>query len=232
MPDWPSAVIFDFDGVIVNSEPLHLRGFQEVLAAERIELTEREYYAEYIGFDDRGAFNHVLTKHNRPATAQEIERLMAAKSQRMHDFIARREYDAMPGVRELVAALARNGYVLGICSGALKPEILLMLDGIELRKHFSIVTGAEDVAVGKPDPMGYLLTARLLAEHAGRRIEPQDCLVIEDAPTVIRAARNVGFRTLGVATTYTIDKLTDADYAVTSLRPAEVSRAIPQLRLA
>src|SRR4051812_48458423 len=194
MPDWPSAVIFDFDGVIVNSEPLHLRGFQEVLAADGISLTEDEYYAEYIGFDDRGAFNHVLTKHQRPATAAEIERLMAAKSDRMHALIARREYDALPGVRELVTALARNGYVLGICSGAMKPEILLMLDGIELRSCFSVITGAEDVAVGKPDPMGYLLTARLLGETARRSIEPKDCLVIEDAPTVIRSARGVGFR--------------------------------------
>src|SRR5690349_262988 len=216
MSDWPLAVIFDFDGVIVDSEPLHYRGFREVLRDEQIELTEREYYAEYIGFDDRGAFNHALNKHGRRATSGEIQRLMAAKSRRVTDLIARREYDALPGVRELVTGLSRNGYVLGICSGALKPEILLMLDGVELRSCFAVVTGAEDVSVGKPDPMGYLLTARLLSEKSGRRIEPPDCLVIEDAPSVIRTARGVGFRTLGVATTYPIEKLGDADYRVAS----------------
>jgi HAD superfamily hydrolase (TIGR01509 family) len=231
MSEWPAAVIFDFDGVIVNSEPLHYRAFAEILADEGITLSEDEYYAEYIGFDDRGAFNHLLTKYNRPAAADELRRLMSAKARRAQELIARRDYDALPGARELVHSLSRNGYLLGICSGALRPEIEGMLAGVELRQCFAVITGAEDVTVGKPDPMGYLLTARLLGERAKRKVEPRDCLVVEDAPTVIASVQTAGFRALGVATTYGPEKLAGADFVVDSLRPATVKRAVPQLRL-
>ena len=139
MPDWPAAVIFDFDGVIVDSEPLHYRAFAELLGKEGMKLTEREYYAEYIGFDDKGAVNYALKKHNRPSSADEVRRLMSAKSRRVQEMIARREYDALPGVREFVTGLSRNGYALGICSGALRHEIEVMLGGVELSDHFSVI---------------------------------------------------------------------------------------------
>ena len=66
MPQWPTTVLFDFDGVIVNSEPLHFQAFAEVLAAEQVELSEEEYYRELIGFDDKGAFRHLYEKRGIP----------------------------------------------------------------------------------------------------------------------------------------------------------------------
>src|SRR5688500_2550049 len=62
---WPAAVLFDFDGVIFNSEPLHFWSFHEVLRSEKIEISEAEYYQELIGFDDKGAFKHIFQKHGR-----------------------------------------------------------------------------------------------------------------------------------------------------------------------
>ena len=104
----------------------------------------------------------------------------------------------------------------------------------DVRDCFAVIVSAEDVTVGKPDPSGYLLTAQLLSEKmlkAGPPLRPADCLVVEDAPKVIQSARSVGFRTLGVATSYPMVKLTDADWAVKSLEPAEVDREVPDLRL-
>src|SRR5687768_13020884 len=230
MPNWPRAVLFDFDGVIVNSEPLHFQALHEVLLAERIELREDEYYRELIGFDDRGAIRHLFAKRGRPLEPRTLLSLMALKSRAMMELIGRRQFAALPGVEQFVRDLWRR-CPLGICSGALREEIEAMLEGVSLRDCFSVITAAEDVTVGKPDPQGYLMTAKLLAEKAKRSIRPQDCLVVEDAPSVIRSVKSAGFRTLGVATTYFPDKLDDADWVVRSLDPDEVLAQIPELKL-
>src|SRR5689334_9562366 len=105
---WPRAVLFDFDGVIVNSEPLHYFAFSEILKTEHVELTEQEYYNELIGFDDRGAFRHVFAKRNRPLEPKTLLALMTRKSQVMMDFIRRRQFHALPGVEEFVRTLWRR----------------------------------------------------------------------------------------------------------------------------
>ena len=232
MPTWPRAVLFDFDGVLVNSEPLHFYAFSEVLKAEGVELTEDEYYRELIGFDDRGAFRHVFARRDRPLEPRVLLALMARKSRVMMDLIRRRQFQALPGVEEFVRTLWRRG-PLAICSGALREEIETMLEGIALRDCFAVIVAAEDVEVGKPDPSGYLLAARLLSDKLKlpRPLKPADCLVVEDAPTVIRSVKAVGFPTLAVASSYPEIKLTDANWVVRSLRPDEVAREVPQLNL-
>src|SRR2546421_8587573 len=108
MSTWPRAVLFDFDGVIVNSEPIHCRAFRDVLAEEGIELSEREYYAELIGFDDKGAFNHILKKYGRSMDKPTFQRLLKQKSDAARALIARGEYGALPGVDALVRGLAKH----------------------------------------------------------------------------------------------------------------------------
>jgi HAD superfamily hydrolase (TIGR01509 family) len=229
MPEWPAAVLFDFDGVIVNSEPLHFYAFNHVLAKERIELSEAEYYGELIGFDDRGAFRHVYDKHHLVLDPKTLLRLMTRKSEVVMELIEDRKYHALPGVEEFVRGLWRH-YPLGICSGALREEIEAMLQGVSLRDCFGVIVAAEDVVAGKPDPQGYLLCAKLISEKIDAPLRPADCLVVEDAPSVIKSVREVGFPTLGVATSHPIDKLA-ADWAVKSLEPAEVARQLPKLQL-
>src|SRR5205814_8615558 len=101
--------------------------------------------------------------------------------------------------------------------------------GIALRDCFPIITAAEDVSVGKPDPSGYLQTMKLLAEKRGHKLEAKDCLIVEDAPTVIRSVRAVGFPVLAVATSYALEKLSEANWAVNTLEIKEVRRAVPRL---
>jgi HAD superfamily hydrolase (TIGR01509 family) len=230
MPHWPRAVLFDFDGVIVNSEPLHFYAFHEVLKSERIEISEDEYYREIIGFDDRGAFRKIFERRTRPLEPKTLLALMARKSGIMMDLIHDRRFTALPGVEEFVRSLWRTR-PLAICSGALREEIEAMLEGVSLRDCFPVIVAAEDVAVGKPDPSGYLLTLKLLSEKMKKPLTPADCLVVEDAPTVIRAVKAVGFPTLGVATSYPLMKLADADWAVKTLRPEEVLAQVPRLKL-
>jgi len=230
MVEWPAAVIFDFDGVLVNSEPLHFQAFREVLAEEHLELSEDEYYNELIGFDDKGAFRHFYEKRKLALAPKTFLSLMARKSGVMMELIHRRQFSALPGVEQFVRSLWRKRG-LAICSGALREEIEAMLEGISLRDCFPVIVAAEDVTVGKPDPQGYLMSIKLLGEKMHRHLKPADCLIVEDAPTVIRSVTAVGCPTLAVATSYSIERLSDANWAVKSLDPAEVGRAVPQLKL-
>jgi HAD superfamily hydrolase (TIGR01509 family) len=224
------AVLFDFDGVMVNSEPLHFYAFHEVLKAEHIELTEEEYYREVIGFDDKGAFRHIYQMRGLTLEPKVFLKLLTRKSEVMMELIQQRRYSALPGVNEFVRSLWRT-YPLAICTGALREEVEVMLEGISLRDCFKVIVSAEDVTRGKPDPQGYLLTAEKLSHKAGQELKPSDCLVIEDAPTVIRRAKAAGFKTLAVATTYPLEKLGDADYSVQSLRPEDVKKKITGLKI-
>ena len=121
MSEWPAAIFFDFDGVLVNSEPLHFYAFHKILAGEGMELGEEEYYRELIGFDDRGAIRHLFAKRNVPLEPRDLLRLMARKSEVVMELIEQRKYQALPGVEELVRGLWRH-YPLAICSGALRGD--------------------------------------------------------------------------------------------------------------
>jgi beta-phosphoglucomutase len=230
MANWPLAILFDFDGVIVNSEPLHFYAFHKVLAAEKIELSEQEYYRELIGFDDRGAFRHLFAKRKLTIQPKDLSRLMTRKSEVVMELIREKKYHALSGVEELVRGLWRH-YPVAICSGALREEVEAMLEGIALRDCFQVIVAAEDVAVGKPDPSGYILCMDRLSEKTGVHLKPPDCLIVEDAPSVIKTVKAVGFPTLAVATSHDMKKLADANWRVTSLDPAEVIQQIPKLNV-
>ena len=233
MSRWPRAVLFDFDGVIVNSEPIHFRTFRNVLRAEKIELSEREYYEQMIGFDDRGAFRQAFESRGMKVEAKDLLRLVASKGAAMMEVIRREGIQPLPGVDEFVRGLWWN-YPLAICSGGRLEEIEATLEGISLRDCFAAITSAEHVTRGKPDPEGYLLTAERLSQRGkGVPLKPTDCLVIEDAPKVIRSCKDAGFPVLGVATSYFPDKLSEAgaDWVVNSLNGGEVKKAIPELKI-
>jgi beta-phosphoglucomutase len=230
MKSWPAAIFFDFDGVIVNSEPLHFAAIREVLKREQIPLEEEEYYRELIGFDDRGAFSHMFAKHHRAPDPKTMLRVLTRKMEISREMIEARQYSALPGVEELVRGLWRH-YPLAICSGAMREEIEPMLEGINLRDCFPVIVAAEDVKKGKPNPEGYLLAVELVQKQTGLKFGPKDCLIIEDAPTVIHTVNAEGFHTLGVATSYPLEALSHAKYKVARLNPAEVLRQIPMLKI-
>ncbi|HLL88956.1 MAG TPA: HAD family phosphatase [Tepidisphaeraceae bacterium] len=231
MSKWPGAVLFDFDGVIVNSEPLHFYALNEVLKREGVELSEEQYYRELIGFDDRGAIRRAFELHGRTLDAPTLLRVTARKSRVAMDLIGQRKFGALPGVEPFVRGLWRH-CPLAICSGALRDEIEAMLEGVNLRDCFRVIVAAEDVAVGKPDPSGYVLATKLLAEKANVPLKPADCLIVEDAAAVIRNVKALGYPTLAVATSAPADQLSDADHVVRTLAPAEVAKRVPSLKRA
>jgi HAD superfamily hydrolase (TIGR01509 family) len=198
MAGGPRAVLFDCDGVIADSEPLHLRAFQEALAPLGITITPTEYAERYLGFDDRGVFTEALRLHGRPVDPATIASLMTTKAVRFRG-VLETEVRIYPGVVEFVRTLA--GLPLAVVSGALREEIEIILRHAGVRDAFSVIVGAEDVQAGKPDPDGFLRGLAALS-GAARAIAPADCLVVEDSLAGLEAATRAGMRRLAVTNSY------------------------------
>lgn len=211
------AVIFDFDGVIADSEPLHFEGLRRTLAEIHIDLTEEDYYANYLGFDDRGCFLEALRVNQIPATPSLVESLMAKKASAYLASI-KDHVVIFPGVKEFVEEAAATCPV-AIASGALRVEIELVLEHIGLRKAFCHITSAEDVTHGKPNPEPFLHALAGVNHQQGTALlSPASCLVIEDSRPGIRAAKSAGMKVLAVANTHTVQDLHEADAISHSLR--------------
>jgi beta-phosphoglucomutase len=203
------AVLFDFNGVIIDDERVHMELFQEILASEGIPLTEEDYWRDYLGMDDRGCFAGAW----RAAKGQEIpdDRLdlfVAVKAAEYQKRLAA-GLPLYPGVPELVRSLSAR-YPLGIVSGALRPEIEGTLGRSGLLADFPLIVSAEDTEKGKPDPEGYIIAFGRLKD-LGFAGEPGHVLVIEDSFQGVEAARKAGMKTFAVSHTYPADMLKEAD---------------------
>ncbi len=222
------AIIFDFDGVIADTEPLHFAALRHVLAGIDIALTEKEYYADYLGFDDRGCFLAALHRHHREVSPAVLTRLMDQKAQAYLTAV-KQHLAIFPGVRELIRDAADH-YPLAIASGALRHEIELILEEADLRKAFRQITSAEDVINGKPAPEPFLhAMAGLNKQFERLSLTPGDCLVIEDSLPGIRGARTAGMKVLAVANTHALQDLGEADSMTHSLVDTRLSDLQSQL---
>lgn len=217
------ALIFDFNGIIVDDEPIHFELFRRVLAEEGIELTEQDYYARYLGFDDRGAFTAAYREHSQSLDEQLLARLIDRKAIYYQNEI-RNNVRIFPGVESLVADLARQ-FPLAVASGALRHEIETILSAAGLLKHFTVVISAEDVNRGKPEPEIFLKAlARLNTQFEnGPAITAADCLVIEDSKEGIRGARRAGMKCLAVSNSHPAELLHEANTVVRSLEEVDLS---------
>ncbi|MEK7830383.1 MAG: HAD family phosphatase [Acidobacteriota bacterium] len=216
------AVIFDFNGVIVDDEPLHLELFRRVLDEEDIGLTDEDYHAKYLGYDDRGCFTAALTDAGRAelASAGFIAELIERKAGYYREAIEAR-FLLFPGAVELVKKLAAK-FPMAIASGALRGEIEVVLRRGGIRDCFKEIIASEDVTACKPDPEGYNKALAALNASIGGQIQPGECLVIEDSIAGIEAAKLAGMRCLAVTNSYRADELTNADWVVPTLVNCDV----------
>jgi HAD superfamily hydrolase (TIGR01509 family) len=217
------AIIFDCDGVIADTEPIHMAAFGRVLAEEGITLTEEDYFAQYLALDDRGCFTKALTGCGRPLTQEQLIELIRRKAEYVEPAM-QADLRILPGAAEFIH-LASPVYPLAVASGALKAEIELVLKYGALRDHFRVIVSAEDVTRSKPHPDPFLKARELLDAVTGHHIEPAECLVIEDSIHGIRAAHKAAMRCLAVSNSYPREKLAEADHIVDSLAGLSLSDA-------
>jgi beta-phosphoglucomutase len=209
------AVIFDFDGVITDSEILHFRAFNEILAQFDVQITKPDYYKKYLGFSDKECYEKLIQEGRLPIQEQQIPDLVAQKKE-IYLHLAQTEGHIMAGVRSFLELLHARHITLGICSGALLCEIEYILDQARIRSHFVAIVAADHVTRGKPDPEGFLLALQQLQQIDGS-ITAGDCVVIEDAHWGLNAARAAGMRTVAITNSYPADKLSMADRIVHQL---------------
>jgi HAD superfamily hydrolase (TIGR01509 family) len=206
------AVLFDFDGVLADTEPLHLEMFQKVLQEEGIALTREDYYQKYLGLDDRGCFTEVFREAGRALDDSALIGLIRRKNRAFLEHVRGKPF-LMSGAAETVRRVSGRCFA-AVVSGALKSEILAVLEGAGLENAFHAIVAAEDVSQGKPHPEGFLAAIRILNRDFVPPAEillPGECLAIEDSPWGIEAARAAGVRCAAVATSYDPSRLADAD---------------------
>lgn len=220
------AVIFDFNGVLVDDESVHFALFREILSQEGVEITQRDYHERYLGYDDRGCFEAALWDAGQVASPDRLDRLIAQKAQRYIE-VAEHELRFFPAAAETLEIIA-NYWPVAICSGALRSEIEYALRRLNRLDRIAAIVAAEDAGKCKPDPEGYQRTLAALrryesTRHGGaisqaphdfadpaRDLGPTNCLVVEDSLAGIISARGAGMQTVGVANTYSPQELLEA----------------------
>lgn len=214
----PRAILFDFNGVIVDDESQHCDSLIATLADFGYPLDRDAYYRDYLGFDDRACFRTTFERMGRRAEEDAIQEAIECKAAHYERSI-RASMQLVPGAADFVRAAARDGIRIAIVSGALRREIELVLGEAGLREHVEAIVAAEDVESCKPDPCGYN------AARAALGLGTDGCVVVEDSLPGLAAARAAALRCVMVATSHPAGDLAGADLVWTDFRghtPAEL----------
>ncbi len=216
------AILFDFNGVIIDDEPLQMAAYQESLREQGIELTERDYYGA-LGMDDKTFVRAAFERAKLPLTDDVLKNVLEAKGVR-HRKLIEDDVPLFPGIVTFLKAAARQ-FSLGLASMASPNEIQYVLERSRLLSLFSVIVTAEDVNVCKPAPDCYLTALeRLNKKRVGERRRPlraSECLVIEDSPPGIESGKQAGMRSLGITNTVSAAQLRAAGAEVVSASLAD-----------
>jgi len=218
------AVLFDFNGVIINDERIHLQLIDEILVQENLQPQKVQERQSSLGRSDRACFQELLANRGRVVTEEYLTQLLNRKAEAYILELEKLEkLPIYPGVEDLIYQVRSQNLNLGLVSGALRKEIELVLNRTKLAEHFKVVIAGDDITTSKPKPDGYLLAVeRFNQQYPELNLQPQECLAIEDPPAGIQAAKQAQMKVVGVANTYpfhmlqrccnwTVDYLTDLE---------------------
>jgi HAD superfamily hydrolase (TIGR01509 family) len=214
------AIVFDFDGVIADSEPLHLRAFQHTLSDVGVALTPSDYYSKYLGYDDVGVFVHVARDRGVSLTNDQVTSLVAKKGACIQDMLSAGEV-LFPGAADFIRQAAA-AVPIAIASGAQRHEIEEILDATNLRSCFAVIVSAGDTPQGKPSPQPYARAFQLL-QQLSEGLATDRCVAIEDSRWGLDSARGAGLRCVGVTNSYPAAELPGAELIVNGLNTLTLS---------
>ena len=219
------AIIFDFNGVILNDEPIHFQAMKRTVAELGITLDREEYWTQYLPLDDVNCLEAICRDHKIALTAEQSRHALAEKSA-VYRQLLEGQYPLFPGAEDFVRDAAKM-YPLALASGARRDEIEGTLRATGLFSSFLVVLGAEDFVRGKPHPESFLLALSRLNVCLDGRVSPilpAECLVIEDSAGGVQGARAAGMKCMAVTNSYPRWKLLEANVIVASLREVRVDR--------
>ena len=224
------AIVFDFDGVIANSEPLHLLAFQQALAEDGVELSATDYYSRYLGYDDVGMFEALGRDRGMPMESERVTELVLRKGDRMQDLL-RSGSVVFPGALEFIREAAA-AVPIAIASGALRHEIDEILDAAGIALLFKTIVASGDTPESKPSPAPYQLAFEQLRAETGELLDPRRIVAIEDSRWGLESARGAGLRCVGVTNSYPARALEGAAELIVeglgALTLAELDRLVAQ----
>ena len=211
------AIVFDFDGVIADSERLHLRSYQDILAPKGITISTDDYLQKYLGYDDVGVFRAVGRDYNLPMDEARVKELIEAKGERYESLAAAGEM-LFPGAAAFIRSAVAADVPIAIASGALTHEIEDVLERAGLRELFPIIVGADQTERSKPHPDPYQTAFAKLKAHTRRELIDWRTVAIEDSKWGLVSARAAGLRCVAVTNTYSAEELrSDAELVVGGL---------------
>lgn len=219
------SIIFDCDGVLLDSEPLHFAALKKTLGSDAGDLTEDVYKERYLALDDRGCITKFFKENGKELTTAHLEKLIETKSTIFQELVTSEGILPFPSVPEFVMAVAQR-YPLAIASGARKHELEILLEAAGIRPYFEVVISADDVVNGKPHPESYLKALDGL-NHSGKRnlpIKSDECVVIEDSKEGIISAHSAGMKCVAVATSFPTFELSVADLVVPAIAALKISQ--------
>ena len=198
------AVLFDFNGVIINDEPLHEKLIEQILIEENLRPIPGEFQQVCLGISDRVCLTELLNRRGRVVSESYLIQLMQRKAQAYQQQLdSMQKLPLYSGLDDLIFQVRSLHLKLAIVSGAMRSEIELVLNRAKLAPHFPVIVAGDDITTSKPEPDGYLLAVeRLNQEYPDLQLQPSECLAIEDTPAGIQAAKRAGISVVGVANTY------------------------------
>ena len=205
------AIIFDFDGVIADTEPIHLEAFKIVLNNREIVMTDEQYFNKYLAYDDKTLFEKIYTDNGREITEKIINDLIDEKHMLITELFSK-HVAVFPGIEDFIKRSAGK-YTLAIASGALRSEIEYILNKYRLDNFFQSITSADEVLNCKPDPEPFLKALDKIKKDK-KEMLPSECLVLEDSVYGVEAAKAAGMKCVAVTNSYEHNFLNDADLVV------------------
>ena len=228
------AIIFDFNGVIINDEPIHQQLIDELLLGENLRPSEGEYKQLCLGRSDRTCLNNILSRRGRVVSEDYLKKLIERKAQAYREKIAQLDpLPIYPDVTNFLAQIKERSLLIGLVTGALRSEVELVLNRAGIAEYFPVIVAGDDITTSKPEPEGYLLAVEILnQQNPNLLLKPSECLALEDTPAGISAAKNAGMQVVGIANTYPFHMLQrQTNWSVDHLSELELDRVDQVLSL-